>query len=62
MPCLVGSEMCIRDRYGTSPHYGNYLEYVNIATTGDSVDFGDLTQGRRSLGDPHISNGHGGLG
>ena len=48
--------------YGASPHYGVTLEYVNIATQGDSVDFGDLTQGRRSLGDPHISNGHGGLG
>ena len=48
--------------YGASPHYGVTLEYVNIATQGDSADFGDLTQGRRSLGDPHISNGHGGLG
>ena len=49
--------------YGTSPHYGNTLEYVNIATQGDSVDFGDFINfGRRSLGDPHISNGHGGLG
>ena len=49
--------------YGTSPHYGNTLEYINIATQGDSVDFGDFINfGRRSLGDPHISNGHGGLG
>ena len=49
--------------YGTSPHYGNTLEYINIATTGDSVDFGDFINfGRRSLSDPHMSNGHGGLG
>ena len=49
--------------YGTSPHYGNTLEYINIATQGDSVDFGDFINfGRRSLGDPHTSNGHGGLG
>ena len=45
-----------------APAYSNTLEYINIATQGDSKDFGDLTQGRRSLGDPHISNGHGGLG
>ena len=45
-----------------APAYSDTLEYINIATQGDSVDFGNLTQGRRSLGDPHISNGHGGLG
>ena len=48
--------------YGESPNYVNTLEFINIATQGDSNNFGDLTQGRRSLGDPHISNGHGGLG
>ena len=37
----------------------NTIEFVNIATEGDSVDFGDLTQARKHLGG--ISNGHGGL-
>ena len=38
--------------------YSNVIEYVNIATTGDSVDFGDFINfGRRSLSDPHMSNG-----
>ena len=46
-----------------APTYSNTLEYINIATQGDSVDFGDFQGfGRRSLGDPHTSNGHGGLG
>ena len=49
--------------YGPSPSFINTIEYINIATQGDSVDFGDFINfERRSLGDPHISNGHGGLG
>ena len=35
------------------------MQYVNIPTTGDAVDFGDLTQKRRHV--QGASNGHGGL-
>ena len=37
----------------------NIIEYVQIATQGDSVDFGDLT--RQSGQAAAASNGHGGL-
>ena len=37
----------------------NTLEFVQIATTGDSADFGDLTSVRRGRHDS--SNNHGGL-
>jgi len=37
----------------------NVIEYVNILTQGDSVDFGDLTQVRYSPSG--FSNAHGGL-
>ena len=37
----------------------NTIEYVNIATEGNSVDFGDLTQARNHMSG--FSNGHGGL-
>ena len=37
------------------------IEYaINIATTGDAIDFGDLTQKSEML-HAVISNGHGGL-
>ena len=45
--------------YTPSPYYTNTIEYVTIAQTGNSVDFGDLIFGN-SLG-TGISNGHGGL-
>ena len=38
----------------------NSIEYVNIATEGDGVDFGDLTQARYEHNP--MGNGHGGLG
>ena len=38
----------------------NVIEYVNIATGGDAVDFGDLTSARTHGNG--VSNGHGGLG
>jgi len=38
----------------------NNIEYVEIATTGNSVDFGDLTLARSVLG--ALSDSHGGLG
>ena len=39
----------------------NTMEFVQIATTGDSVDFGDLANFGRRLGVNGASNGHGGL-
>ena len=38
----------------------NVLEYITIATQGDSVDFGDLEQKHRHYS--ALSNAHGGLG
>ena len=48
--------------YGSSSPYPemNVLDMVNITTTGDAVDFGDLTIAR-GHGDA-CSNAHGGLG
>jgi len=36
------------------------MDYVQIATTGNAKDFGDLSVTRAEMGG--ISNGHGGLG
>ena len=36
-------------RTGASP-YSNVIDYVTIATTGNSTDFGDLTNGRAFFG------------
>ena len=38
----------------------NIIEFVEIATTGDAQDFGDLVQPRRSIA--AVSDSHGGLG
>ena len=50
--------------YGSSSPYPemNVLDMVNITTTGDAVDFGDLTSAS-SFGSTGgtLSNGHGGL-
>ena len=35
------------------------IDYVEFATEGNAVDFGDLTQSRDQLNG--VSNGHGGL-
>ena len=40
----------------------NNLEYINIATGGDTVDFGDLLDNSKTSGGTGFSNGHGGLG
>ena len=37
----------------------NVIDYVQFASKGNAVDFGNLTQGRARLGS--FSNGHGGL-
>ena len=42
--------------------FGSYeidINYVTISSTGNALDFGDLTQARFSLS--ALSNGHGGL-
>ena len=38
----------------------NWMSYVQIMSTGNATDFGDLARGISSIGG--ISNGHGGLG
>ena len=38
----------------------NRLDFVQIATTGNAVDFGDTNDHRRGM--MSASNGHGGLG
>ena len=45
---------------GSAPAYANIIQYIQIPTTGDTTDFGDLTVSRGYLGG--LSNGHGGLG
>ena len=44
----------------TSPTKLSSMEFIEIATTGNSTDFGDLT--RRVFYAACVSNGHGGLG
>ena len=46
---------------GVTPSVVNTMDYIEIATTGDAKDFGDLTSGARGSG-AATSNGHGGLG
>ena len=45
---------------GGDPGSVDKIEYINIATGGTAVDFGNLSQARNHLGG--CSNGHGGLG
>ena len=46
---------------GATPSGGiNSIEFVEIATTGNAVDFGDMNGGGSS-GGAACSNGHGGL-
>ena len=44
---------------GDAPSASDTIEYVNISTGGDAIDFGNLSQARNHLGG--CSNGHGGL-
>ena len=46
-------------KHGTS-NTSNIIDYVNIATEGDAVDFGDLVSGSNEQSG--CSSGHGGLG
>ena len=47
------------DDHPSGGNYSNIIDYVEFATEGDAVDFGDLTQGRRHV--KGASNAHGGL-
>ena len=44
---------------GANPSATNAMEFINIMSTGDAVDFGDCTARDETLGG--CSNGHGGL-
>ena len=44
-----------------SPYGVNAMDYVQIMSTGDAIDFGDLTSDQNE-GVAALSNGHGGLG
>ena len=54
--CASGTRVVFGGAY--SPSAVNTMNYVQIMTTGDAVDFGDLTIAR---GTGALSNGHGGL-
>ena len=43
-----------------TPSYTNTIEYFTMATLGNALNFGDLTQSVSNGGG--LSNGHGGLG
>ena len=45
---------------GRTPSLVDTIEYINVDSTGDAVDFGNLTAGTGYL--VTVSNGHGGLG
>ena len=49
-----------RGLFGGGDPSTDIIDYITIATLGNAVDFGDLTQDRRHL--EACSNGHGGLG
>ena len=44
---------------GDYPSNGNTIDYKEIESDGDALDFGDLTEGRGHGG--ACSNGHGGV-
>jgi len=45
----------------SSPHGTNTIQFIEIATTGDAVDFGDFEDFTRRIPQCGCSNGHGGL-
>ena len=45
---------------GESPSIVDTIDYINISSTGNAADFGDLLSAARQLGG--ISDSHGGLG
>ena len=50
-----------RDTSNTAPGY-NVIEYVNIASTGNAIDFGDISWSARYFAIGALSDSHGGLG
>ena len=48
--------------YGSSPYNINAMDYVEIMTTGNTIDFGDALPAAGLEGPVGFSNGHGGLG
>jgi hypothetical protein len=46
---------------GGGPTPINAIDFVSIATTGDALDFGDLTQGSAIGAGSGTSDSHGGL-
>ena len=46
----------------SSPNKTNSMEFITIASQGNGLDFGDLTQPRDRVGGGCISDSHGGLG
>ena len=57
----AGCSDCVRVAFahGNNPSNTDTIEYVNISTGGDAVDFGNLSTARNHLSGS--SNGHGGL-
>ena len=53
------TRVCIGGGYHGTYNTSNVIDYVNIATQGDAVDFGDLVQASNEQAG--CSNGHGGL-
>ena len=45
---------------GKTPTKVNVIDYVQLMTTGNAFDFGDITKATCQMGG--LSNGHGGLG
>ena len=45
-----------------NPLYENTIDYNQIASSGNSIDFGDLSEDLGFLNNGVCSNGHGGLG
>ena len=45
-----------------SPSSQNVMDFIEIATTGNAADFGDLTEARYANGNPLTSDSHGGIG
>jgi len=48
--------------YSSSPYNINVMDYVEIMTTGNTIDFGDALPAAGLEGPVGFSNGHGGLG
>jgi hypothetical protein len=58
---MGGCSSAIRGVFGggTTGSVSNVIDYVTIASTGNAIDFGDLTFSK--YGVTGLSNGHGGL-